>query len=328
MAHPLRWYLPGVVYELTTRTIQERFLLRPSREARELINGVIARAQLLYPAVALYAYVYLSNHFHMLASSTDGSQLAMFIGYINSNVAREMGRLHRWKGPFWARRVRPIPILDNVALVARLRYLLSNGVKEGLVASPRQWPGASSVPGLIGDMTVPGVWVDRDELRRARTKDPHADIGAFSTPLEVILSPLPVWKDLPSDALRAKHEALIFDVEREALTSSTPVLGIRRLLALDPHGQPTDPEYSRAPSCHTSSPQLRAAFKAAYRAFVHGFRVANRLASSAIMNVFPIGSFPRPPWYRQSEGQRAFADQLADCLQWTDSGGPLLQVPT
>ena len=112
MAHPLRWFIPGIVYEFTSRTIQNRFLLRPGGNTRELILGVVARALTLYPAVSLHAFAFLSNHYHLMASSTNGAQLAAWIGYVNSNVARERGRVHGWRGPFWGRRTRPIPIVE------------------------------------------------------------------------------------------------------------------------------------------------------------------------------------------------------------------------
>ncbi len=60
----------------------------------------------------------------------------------SSNLAREAGRLHGWSGRLWARRFTCIPITDEEkAQVARLNYILGQGCKEGLVSSPRHWPG-------------------------------------------------------------------------------------------------------------------------------------------------------------------------------------------
>src|SRR5262245_10997904 len=212
MGHPLRWFLPGVVYESTIRTIQERFLLRPSRLSRDLILGVIGRAQRLYSGVQLYAFVYMSNHAHLLVSADDGAQLAAFLGFVNGNVAREMGRLHGWAGALWGRRHRPIPILDEEALLARLRYLLAQGVKEGLVASPRDWPGASAVPGLLGDMTLAGRWCNRTLETRARRRGAAHAAGAFDETYLVRLTPLPAWAALDAKSLAVRYEALVHDI--------------------------------------------------------------------------------------------------------------------
>src|SRR5262245_31582865 len=124
MGHPLRWFFPGVVYEITTRVCQERFLLRPSPAIREIILGVIGRAQQLYD-VRLHGFNYLSNHGHQLASADDGEQFVAFLCHVNGNIARKVGREHGWTGPFWGRRARAIPVLDEIAQVDRLKYVMA-----------------------------------------------------------------------------------------------------------------------------------------------------------------------------------------------------------
>jgi hypothetical protein len=53
-------------------------------------------------------------------------QLAGFMGYVNSNLAREISRLHRWPEKIWSRRYQAIVISGEEAIqVARLRYLLA-----------------------------------------------------------------------------------------------------------------------------------------------------------------------------------------------------------
>ena len=116
--------------------------MKPTQELRTLVLGVLGRSLRLY-AVRLHAFVFLSNHYHMLLSVEDSLQLAQFMNYLNSNVAREAGRLHRWREKFWGRRYQAIVISEEEpAQVDRLRYLLSQGCKEGLVARPQDWPGA------------------------------------------------------------------------------------------------------------------------------------------------------------------------------------------
>src|SRR5687767_13509069 len=126
MGRPLRYIPAGSLVEVTTRTIQERMLLRPSPEVNERILGVLGRAQSLFP-VRIHAIVVLSNHWHGLLSVDDGAQLAAFMAFVNGNIAREIGRLHNWPHRFWSRRYRAIVVADDAAAVARLRYLIRNG---------------------------------------------------------------------------------------------------------------------------------------------------------------------------------------------------------
>ena len=63
------------------------------------------------------------------------------MGYFNSNMAREVRRLVHWREKIWSRRYQAIPISsEEAAQIDRLRYVLSHGCKEGLVA------GANEVP--------------------------------------------------------------------------------------------------------------------------------------------------------------------------------------
>lgn len=299
MGHPLRWFVPGVVYEITTRTIQERFLLRPSDEVRDRVTGIIARAAKMFD-VTVYGYVFLSNHGQILASATDGNAMASFMGYVNGNIARVVGWLHGWRGPFWGRRARPIPIVDDVALVARLRYLMVQGVKEGLVHSPLEWPGPSSVPAMMTTMRVRGTWVDRDGLRAARRRGGSASAAEFTTHPELELAPLPCWASLGRDELMAKHRELLEEVVAEG--RGRRVLGVAKVLRQPVTQRPAEPACSPAPACHTVSSVLRERFAEMRRGFTEAFRAAARrfrkrwqdpaAANGARAAGFPPGSYP------------------------------------
>src|SRR5262245_16023389 len=161
MQRPPRFICPNVVYEVTIRTVQGRLLLQPSPATNEAILGVLGRAQKLY-GMTIHAVVVLSNHMHLLVSPTDGRQLALFMGHVNSNTAREVGRLVDWKEKFWGRRYQAIPVTDEpAAQIGRLRYLLEQGVKEGLVEHPFDWPGVSSARALAEGDAMSGIWFDR-----------------------------------------------------------------------------------------------------------------------------------------------------------------------
>ena len=56
--------------------------------------------------------------------------------FVNGNLARETNHLlDDWSGPVWADRYHLIPISPEPdALVERFRYVLSNTIKENLVA--------------------------------------------------------------------------------------------------------------------------------------------------------------------------------------------------
>jgi REP element-mobilizing transposase RayT len=302
MSHRPRWYVPDTVYEVTNRTIQERYLLKPSEESRALLVGVIAMALQYFTSVRVHAFVFLSNHCHLLISAAHSEQIAPFLRYVFGNTSREMGRSHDWNGPLWHRPCAVIPILDEDAQISRLRYLLSNAVKEGLVSSPRLWPGATSVHGLLGDMRVTGNWIDRDGLRRAKRnwKRKCALVEHFTKAMTVELSPLPVWANLSASALRARHETLVASIEHQGRFRRALYLGIKKVLEVEPHDRPTSSSRSPAPCCHASHPGTVRLFRELYRNFVAAFRGATKSLLERPPTTVPRGSFPRPNWFHRS----------------------------
>jgi len=161
MPRKLRHLPEPALVEVTCRTIHGRLLLRPSPKLNHRIVGILARAQ-KRTGMKVCAFVYLSNHCHLLLYPSDVQQLARFMAYANSNIAREAGRLHAWRERFWGRRYADVVTShEPEAQEQRLRYLLAQGVKEGLVASPRHWPGASSTKTLMQGGSIHGEWIDR-----------------------------------------------------------------------------------------------------------------------------------------------------------------------
>ena len=138
MPRPLRFVPANALVEVTTRTIQGRLLLKPSPELTDIILGVIGKAQDLCK-MTIHAFVVVSTHAHFLRSPSSADQLARFMQFVNANIAKEAGRLHKTSGAIASGRgaIAPscsIVVADEKAAHARLRYLLAHGAKEGLGA--------------------------------------------------------------------------------------------------------------------------------------------------------------------------------------------------
>ena len=157
--------------EISSRVQHGRYLLLPSAEVNDLILGVLGRAQAKYD-VLIHAFIFMSNHFHLLMQVACALQMSRFTGFFKSNIAKELGRLFDWKEHFWGRRYHSASVGgsgDSEELqIERLMYILANGCKEGLVASPLDWPGVSSAKTLYhGERTMQGTWYDRTAQYRA-----------------------------------------------------------------------------------------------------------------------------------------------------------------
>ena len=68
--------------------------------------------------------------------------MSLFTGFLKANLAKEIGRLHDWRETFWGRRYHSASIKETEHdQIRRFLYILDNSCKEGLVASPLEWPG-------------------------------------------------------------------------------------------------------------------------------------------------------------------------------------------
>ncbi len=190
----------GSIFEITTRAFQSRYLIPTGERFRSIAVGVMARAKERYP-VELYAFGGLSNHVHVLLGAADVDQLAGFMGFVNSNLAREANRIVGWKEKFWGRRYRAIGISDEeAALVGRLRYVISHGPKENLVLRCRQWPGLQCIDALTEGKPLNGFWYDRTLKYEADRRGKEVDPETFITRYSLKLDPLPCWHLSPQDA--------------------------------------------------------------------------------------------------------------------------------
>ena len=295
MARRLRFIPSGALVEVTCRTIQGRFLMRPTGELRDIIVGVLGRAQRLYH-IQIQAFIFLSNHYHLLVTADSALQLAQFMCFVNSNIAREAGKLSRWREKFWSRRYEAIVVSgEESAQLNRLRYLLSNGCKEGLVESPRQWPGAQVVTALLdGVRRLEGRWFDRTkEYESSRKGQPSSS----SAPEFVTLSPLPCWKNLDPGEIRRRVKRLVREIEIETASQhqreGTSPQGIDSVLGRDPHDRPDEFRRTPAPRFHAATRTARRQLQAAYAQFVELYREGVRRFEAGEYPVsFPEGSFP------------------------------------
>ena len=317
MPRDLRYVPPGSLVEVTCRTIQGRYLLRPSPELNEIFYGVLGRA-LDHSEVEIVAFKALSNHFHGLLLPEDAEALARFMGFVECNLSKEIGRLHGWRGSMWADRYHSVIVSDEPeAQIARLKYLIGQGVgHENLVRRPEDWPGPSSIPQLLAGGMVRGKWFDRtaeyEHRRRLRRRGEaewierteHAEDTEFG------LGPLPPWRHLPKVERQRLATELARECEAEghALRNRTgkPCLGVKKILRADPHDQPASFRPTPRPRFHAVDPTVRVALEKEYRRFADAYRDATADLLAGRRANFPAHSFPRPkPFWRGKEGNPA-----------------------
>ncbi len=240
----------------------------------------------------------MSTHYHLILRVDDAKRLARFVGYFNSNLAREVARLTGWTGKIWERRYQAIPISDEEEVqAARLRYVLGHGVKENLVAHLREWPGLHCVRQIVDGEPLSGRWYDRTQEYHARRQGKDADPLKHATTEVVTLSPLPCWKHLSPEAYRECVANMASEIEEDAATArkrtGVEPLGVAAILAQEPTSRPKRLKKSPAPLFHAASQVIRHYLYEGFSWFLAAYRTAaEKLQRGDPEPHFPIGSFP------------------------------------
>jgi hypothetical protein len=208
-------------------------------------------------------------------------------------------RVHKWSDRLWSRRYRSIIIADDQAALARLRYLLSHGAKEGLVAKPAEWPGPNCVAALTNNELLRGTWFNRSAEYAARQRGKSVAPLQFATTFDVKLTPLPCLLRLTDDERQAECRRMVKEIqvaaEAENKAKGRTPMGVAAILAQDPHARPATTDRSPAPLVHASDEETKLKFRVEYRAFVDAYRAgAQRLRDRAreLAKPFPLWAFP------------------------------------
>lgn len=301
MGEPLRIFSRPrpVTVGITQKTIEHRHLLKADSKLNRRIVGALATAQQRYGG-QIHAFTVLSTHLHLLATFRDSEQMANFMRFFTHKVSVEAKRIYSWGTRVFPERYVHVELTQEEAVeLQRLRYVLSNGCKEGLVLSPVDWPGVGSAAALIHGEPLRGVWFDRTGLCKARGRKAgrHAKEEDFETEVELSLKPLPSQAHLSDADYRLLVAEMVRDIEAETLQmhklSGTVPLGANRIQSGNPHRRQGDVPRRPRPCCHASSREKRIAVKKARSQIVAEYRRAAELLKAGHRNVrFPAGTFP------------------------------------
>ncbi|MEM9291081.1 MAG: hypothetical protein AAGD01_05325 [Acidobacteriota bacterium] len=285
--------------EVTCRTFQGRLLLTPTASLRRITVGVLYKAQIHYPSIKIYNVVFLSNHYHLLLWAPDARTLADFMAFTNGNLARKLGALVHWEGSLWARRYDLVLVAnDDLSQMRRFAYLLSHGVKEGLVRDPRHWPGLHAARALTSNGELEGLWFDGTRACRDRAQRRKKSDDEYTETVTLQLEKLPCWKHLDWKQIAEQVENLLTEIIADGRASFPTVMGAKRIRRQSPQSRVPMPRRGPRPLIHASSKAVRRQMLAAYQQYVISFRKAvQELLGGNLAHPFPLGSCRPPgPW--------------------------------
>ena len=241
--HHARFIDPDTVHHVISRVFQGRYLMRPSSEINTIINGVIGRARRNWPSVEFFAHAFMSNHVHLMVRGP-AFEITKFIGHLKREISRRCSPLAKWpRVAFWDPRYIATALTGAESQEQCLKYILSQGVKEGLVEDPVEWPGVHCAKQLFAKERVFGDWFDgtgygkatyRAERRKKKKKHEEVDRNKFITKYEVTLDTLPVWRGLTNEQRERELARMRREIiaEGKAARNGKKAKGVKYVLSM------------------------------------------------------------------------------------------------
>ena len=275
-----RIHKKNAVHFITNRTEHEMFLLLPTKKITKLIQQWFSRAlQKHGKGLEIYAFIFLSNHFHILLKDTGdtqntGNSLAAFMAYFQGNLARAVNRELGRRGRFWFSAYDDVIVEGDAELLNRYAYTVANAVKAGLVDTADEWPGWSSLEGALSDAAYSFDMVNKTKVHNASRRGQKIDKSKFEEKWTFRLTPPPCLEGKSLEERRRFIKELLRSAEADyrARRENKPPLGVSAILKQRPTDRPKKPSFRPRIKVFILDEAQRCEWLEAYRNFVGVYR--------------------------------------------------------
>ena len=270
--------------------------MKPNKKVRKIIAGILARYSELLK-IDIYAFIFLSNHYHLLIRALQGNA-DEFEENLNREIARRINWVNHREGKFWARRYDDQPVLNEDDLLEAFLYITTNPVRHGLVNDPAIWPGFSSYEMSATEKS------QSYSFEHYSAEEPQDRRTSHS----LKITPLPQFAGLSRKKRREKVLELINErtkrLVEERKANGQGFMNLEDILAQDPNDVPRSVSRSPRPHCYSKNPLVIKEYRRHVRDRRNKYIEASaRFRLGDLYAVFPEHSF-KPPLHRKPRIER------------------------
>ncbi len=131
-----RFHNTGHLHFLTFSCVRHRPILG-SAEARDTFLTILDRTRVLY-SMAIYGYVAMPDHVHLLVSEPEKASLSLAIQIIKQRFSKTRPEQYVWEPRYY-----DFNVYSDDKRIQKLRYIHRNPVRRGLVTTPEDWRWSS-----------------------------------------------------------------------------------------------------------------------------------------------------------------------------------------
>lgn len=132
-----RFYIPGLVWHITHRCHDQKFLLRFEQDRRRWRYWLFEARRRF--GLCVLNYTVTSNHVHLLVRDRTGKEIPKSLQLIAGRVAQEYNQRKGRRGAFWEDRYFATAVSSDEHLIRCLVYIDLNMVRAGAVKHPSAW---------------------------------------------------------------------------------------------------------------------------------------------------------------------------------------------
>lgn len=174
MAGDKRHVDPDKYYMLTNRTEDGTFYFRPDEECTRIIGGLLAKWA-DHHDVQLVCFVFMSNHFHIIARFPDRN-MAEFMRDLQRGLVDRINDIRGDRdGSMFPESYDDEALLDANVLLDKISYVANNPVKAGLVLEAGKWPGITSQDCHTEGGKFSGEWHDSNHWHNLKRQEADHD---------------------------------------------------------------------------------------------------------------------------------------------------------
>jgi len=298
----IRMHNKNAIHFVTNRCEQEQFLMLPVKTINKIIGYWFARALCRYgEGLEIFAFIFLSNHFHMLARDTKGT-LSQFMGYFQGNVAKAINEELGRHGKFWPREYDDM-LVDSESdddFLNRFTYILCNSVKAGLTTKATDWIGWNSIQASLKGEKFSFTGENKTKKHKVTRRIKNVSKSEYTETYEFALTPPLMWLKLSIEerAKMVRSQIKNGEAEFKKARGNLPALGIEAIKKQKWYDRPMTVSKRPRIKIYASNNERKIELLEQYRAFVGIYRDTYNVFKIAIYQgkrpsiQWPDWSFP------------------------------------
>jgi putative transposase len=177
MARLPRYVIPGQPQHIIQRGNNRQVIFVTDDDYQFFRDALVEAAGRF--GLAIHAYVWMTNHIHLLATPTDPDSISKTFQSAGRKYVQYFNFTQKRSGTLWEGRYRATVVDTEAYFLKLMRYIEMNPVRAGMVAHPRDYPWSSHRRYAYSEDGLNLNWLIEHDQYTALSIDPRERCAAY-----------------------------------------------------------------------------------------------------------------------------------------------------